>query len=454
MDTNQTSTEFRQLKIGDIFTPQKWAEFAISEFGLFAKWMKGATIFDPTMGSGNLLQSFVTFGQKQGYNVSELPIKSLYGNELNTCYHARALRQFREKTGVDMTENFRNHDISDLKPHAFDILLGNPPWQNYVDLPLGYRERLKPLFIEYELTGNVRNLLLGGSRIDIAALIIRMSIKNFLKAGGEAVFFMPLSLLLNDGANERFRTYTVKGIGYAPKKIFDFHKEDVFEKIATRYGLVHFSRDATPVFPVDYMILNQGRWEHYLATPLLTKTSPLSIYAALSNAPLDSFIPIELPKASMPRQGINTCGANDLFFFNEYKKTSGTTCVVNGTTELPAKYVFPLLKAANFKHNHKEAKAWVLLPYNSDGRPISPAELEAETALREYLYKHREKLTSRNGTLISTWMKKGYWWALLGVGPYNYAPWKIVWEAYGKKRFNPILIDGHWQANQDRKSVV
>jgi hypothetical protein len=56
--------------------------------------------------------------------------------------------------------------------------------------------------------------------------------------------------------------------------------------------------------------------------------------------------------------------------------------------------------------------------------------------------------------MISSWINKGYWWVMLGVGPYNFFPYKIVWEAYGKKTFNPIIVSNKWQANQSLQAFI
>lgn len=454
MEKTTTSKQDKQLKIGDIFTPHGWARFAIEKFDIFDKWIKGADIFDPTMGSGNLLESIIDYGLSKGYSINQLPVKNLYGNELNKEYHKQALNTFRTKFGVDMSVNFSNQDILSMNPQPFDILLGNPPWQNFVDLPGQYKEKTKPYFTKYDLIENPRKLLLGGSRIDIAALIIQVSINNFLTKEGEAFFFMPLSLLLNDGANEHFRTYKINDVVFAPLKIFDFNKGNIFKKIATRYGLVHFQRDKTPEFPVQYMILNNNNWEPFRAAPLQKPTSPLSIFETDGTRPLDGFKCIKLSSDSKPRQGLNTCGANKIFIFTKYRKLNDTTCIVNDHLKLPARLVFPLLTASNFKNKSTTPQAWVLIPHSVNGKPMKPEEIETFPALKNYLDIHHNILKNRKGTLIASWINKNQWWALLGVGPYNYAPYKIVWEAYGKKKFNPILVNGHWQANQSLQAFM
>jgi len=50
------------LFIGNVFTPVEWGIFAIEKFDFFEKWLSGATVFDPTMGEGNLLEAFILLG--------------------------------------------------------------------------------------------------------------------------------------------------------------------------------------------------------------------------------------------------------------------------------------------------------------------------------------------------------------------------------------------------------
>lgn len=450
----KTPESEKKLKIGDIFTPLEWGEFAISQFDIFTRWIGGATIFDPTMGQGHLLEALIAYGQKQGYSSKELPIHKLYGNELNHSHYKKALSIFRERYNLDMSNNLWNKDLLDLPRQTFDIILGNPPWQNYVDLPESYKKKIRPFFSRYDLIANKRNLLLGGSRIDIAALIIQVSIAGFLKEEGDAYFFMPLSLLLNDGAHQTFRTYKIHKTSFAPMRVFDFNKEKVFQKVSTRYGLVHFSRNRAPVFPIKYFVLSQNQWEEFLAAPIGTPTGPLSIFTKHQEKKLNSFTKIKLSKHSKPRQGLNTCGANSVFFFSSFLEKTSEICIVDEEIKLPSRFVFPLLKPINFKNQSEEPKAWVLIPHNSQGVPLSEKELDHYPELKDYLYSHRQKLSARKGTLINAWINKGQWWALLGVGIYNFSPYKVVWEAFGRKRFSPIIVPGNWQANQALQAFI
>ena len=446
------------LTMGAFFTPEKWAGFAVERFDLFRKWIAGATIFDPTMGKGNLLFALIEKGLEEGYQPKDLPISRLYGVELNSVFFDAMLHTTKERYGIALTKNnYKNEDIFFQKREdVFDILFGNPPWQNFVDLPEKYKPKIKGQFFLYDLVGKAQNLLLGGSRIDIAALVLQKTIQKNLSKNGEAVFFIPLSLLLNDGANKSFRKYQVNGVNYYIDKIIDFNDLNVFDGVATRYGLIHILRDQKQKFPIQYQRWGKNRWEQFVAKPLFHQDDPLSVFDEESAASIE-ITPIAVKKYSQPRQGINTCGANRIFFFDSLRSEYRGACEVSNkflTATLPSAYLYPLITSKNFAPNVSSPQKWVLLPYDQTGKILNDQEIRANDLLWSYFQKYESPLRDRKGLLINVWIKKGLWWALLGVGEYSFAPHKIVWEAYGKDSFAPRIFDGRWQANQSLQSFM
>jgi hypothetical protein len=447
----RTANSSADLCIGAVYTPQKWAYFAIEQYGLLNQWLAGKTIFDPTMGEGSLLAALIESALSQGYALLDLPIANLFGVELQRDSHKRALLLFEKKYGIDMGANFFNEDILAFGSRSFDILFGNPPWCNFVDLPESYKALVKPLFIEYGLVGNAQNVLLGNSRIDIAALIVQKTIADNLAERGKAVFFLPLSLFLNDGAHGDFRKFTVKGMRYSLSSIYDFENTAVFQHITTRYGLAAFEKAPATAEMVAYFRFEHNAWQKYNAmaqkpgSPYLIPSDPLSRV----------IIPkIEVPAGTKPRQGINPCGAIAVFVFKHYEDVDPDTCRVNGAYLLPKKYVYPLITAHNFSDDESPSK-WVLLPYHSTtGKPLSRLELESEMVLFNYLSLFQDVLSRRKGTLIQAHIKQGIWWTLMGVGAYNFSEYKVVWEAYGKASFKPKLFCGSWQANQSLQAFI
>ncbi|PIE04322.1 MAG: SAM-dependent methyltransferase, partial [Spirochaetales bacterium] len=256
------------LKIGDFFTPSEWARFAVRTHGIFPAWMNGKSVFDPSMGSGALLQALVEEGLERGYKLRELPLKSLYGCEKNRQYRRQAIEIFSRRCGMDMSDNFFPGDFLLCRSRPFDIILGNPPWMNFTALPEDYREELKVYFHTYSLVESRRSLLLGSSRVDIAALIINKAIAEHLVPGGRAVFFAPLSLLLGSGAHEAFRRFHVNGTDFALCSVHDFRAAQVFPNVSTRYGLMAFERNSLTEYPVPWFSLENGEWQKLSARPL------------------------------------------------------------------------------------------------------------------------------------------------------------------------------------------
>lgn len=454
VEAEHLNSAHSQLRIGDVFTPTCWGEFAIQVFGIFEQWMQGASIFDPTMGEGHLLHALVSYGQSKGYTPEQMPLHQLFGNEIHLPHYQTTINSFLKKYNKDLSANFWNQDLLKLPPRPFDILLGNPPWKTFQELPPSYKETAKAGFLNYDLVENKKDLLLGRSRIDLAALIVQKSMKDFLKHKGKAYFFLPLSLFLNDGASEHFRNYQVHDISYAPIHLYDFYKVTAFEGITTRYGLVQFNRDESPAFPIPYWKQQNGTWQQLKAQPLLHPQAPLSVLNSSEKKLFHSFEPIKVCYESRPRQGINTCGANSTFFFETHKPINGTHVLMNGEWKLPLQFIFPVLTANSFQEKRFTAQKWVLLPYHHTGKPLSPSELSKFPLLEKYLKTQEKKLKSRKGVLIRSWIKKGYWWALMGVGPYSFMPYKVVWEAYGRSSFKPIVVKGNWQANQALQAFI
>ena len=98
-----------------------------------------------------------------------------------------------------------------------------------------------------------------------------------------------------------------------------------------------------------------------------------------------------------------------------------------------------------------------MLPYHKNGKPLSYAELESE-GLSEYFNKYKNKLENRKGVLINSQIKKGIWWGLIGLGPYSFCKYKVIWPSFGSKEFLPIILSNYgnqeWQANQAMQAFI
>ncbi len=438
--------------LGAVFTPLQWARFAVRKYGLLESWLAGKSILDPTMGKGHLLEALICEALEQGIKGEDLPISTIGGIEKEGEFICAFLERMSRRYELELdAANFTCADLFDVnKKEQYDIIFGNPPWCNFNDLPNKNKKKYKQLFRDYDLIQDPRKLLLGDSRIELAALFIQKSIADFLKPKGRAVFFIPLSLFLNDGANRAFRQYEVAGQAFAIKSILDLEGNKAFHDISTRNGIVEIQNGQKNKYPIDYLELKNDLWLSQKVAPIFHKQDALSVLGKNKILRID-FPEIKISKSATPRQGINTSGANHLFFFDELEHIQeGLVKLSNKKIQgaiLPATFVHALMTRTNFE-GEKEARKYVLLPYESTGKPISQKKMESIPHLNRYFEKHKHKLISRKGLMIQSWVRRGIYWALLGVGPYNFKSYKIVWEAYGKCTFNPIIVSGEWQMNQ------
>lgn len=453
------------MTVGQVFTPVRWARWVVEENGIVRAWLEGATVLDPTAGDGAFLEALIASALAAGVARDALPVDRLFAIERDPTLLPALCARLRERYGVSLPRaSLIADDVLETRAPRCDVLVGNPPWINFAALPDDEKQRLKRRFRESGLAAEGTSLLWGSSRTDLAALIVVHAISALLRPGGVACFFLPLGLYLNDGASRGFRRHDAFGVPFALRSVHDFRRTRVFPKVRTRYGLARFERDARTSWPVPYWVDDAGDtgWTCKLAAPVDGALGPLSIEAIDDRhvpAPSET-----APAAPRPRQGVNPCGATEVFVFDRSERLDDEHVVVGNRAIdraiLPRRYVVPVVTPSTLAEPVHTPRRWMLVPHDPEsGRPL-PAELvAAEPALARYLALHEARLRARRGPVLRRFVDAGRWWALLGVGPYSYAPFKVLWQAYGARAFAPVVLDnttahGCWQGNQAMHAYV
>ena len=433
--------------VGQVFTPIKWAEWLIERWGIFDAWIDGASVCDPTAGQGAFALALFRLAKLRGVRVSPELLSRLTLIEVCASHLQAFQRKARRNFAVDFpASQLLALDVITNPPNTdYDILFGNPPWANFTDLSDSYKERLKSYFVAEGLVPDKKQVLLGASRTDIAALVLKVVLGNLLCKNGIGCFYLPLSIFSGD-AHRGFRDYVASGRRFAVDEVCEFTATEVFEGVGTSYCCAKFRMDVPRKFPVRYFRERGGEWIEHRAVPLKVPDDQWRVLPRGDTADLGA-IKVELSSEQKPRQGVNTCGANTIFMFEDKP------------AHLPGEFLFPLATKEIWKNVDMVPHKWILLPYNRNtGRPLSWASIEQYAELRQYLIEVRDKLEDRRGTLIRSAIAKGVWWSLLGVGPYSFAPYKVIWEAYGKSDFHPIILSSEkgqvWQANQALQAFI
>jgi hypothetical protein len=84
----------------------------------------------------------------------------------------------------------------------FSVVVGNPPWIDWRNLPAGYRERIKGMCIDRGLFSGAGRT--GGINLNICALISYVAMTNWMRPGGRLAFLMPKELA-NQASYEGWR---------------------------------------------------------------------------------------------------------------------------------------------------------------------------------------------------------------------------------------------------------
>lgn len=436
--------------IGKTETPLRWAKWLLEESGAYAAWRSGKTVLDPACGTGVFFEALVTTAIEQGESICRDCLTRLIGVEIAAGDKHLFFERLNSVSGLDFPpENFIIGDILELQmDRRFDLVVGNPPWSNHCKLPAELKKRWLDKYIQHGLVRSKKDALLGSSRVDICALVIKKCLDEHLKNDGLGAFFTPLSLLFNDGANDGIRPYPGSHHSYAISKVWDLGSERVFRGVSTRYGAIKIEKGRGQTWPVQTLVRVNGRWDGFCSTSSDGGSGGWVRHKA-SAAPLAT-PHIRAKRTNRPRQGINTCGANGVYMFD--RREGKFFCCSGNQISIEQDLLYPVMHKQLFSPNRalkKSRDRWMLVPHDSQtGRALTWNELAAFPRTRKYLAENASCLQSRKGVMIGSSIKKGLWWSLFGVGSYAFAPWKVAWESLGQREFRPIVLRGDWQGNQ------
>ena len=450
------------MQIAQVFTPLTWAKWLINTWDIFDAWLDGAHICEPTAGQGVFALAMLHIARERGMPITSERLSRLTLIEIVPAHLTRFRENVKRDFGIEFpaSQLFCQDVIMAKHERRHDILLGNPPWANFTELPPDYKERVKPFFLAEGLVPDTRKMLLGNSRIDIAALVLKVVLGTLLETNGVAYFYVPLSLFFGDGAHSGFRNYRANHRNFAVDTVYEWTTTKVFEGVSTAYGCARFRGDTEQRFPVTYFrehrdtpvsepsrFANRTTWHELKAVPLKNCADPWRVVKTLDEIKTATSLDIRLSAAQTPRQGINTCGAKSAFVFRDKP------------AHLPEEFLYPLTTKETWRQEVPSPCKWILLPYHRQtGKPLAWHQIRQHDGLKKHLQDAQELLQARKGTFLRAAINKGYWWAVLGAGPYAFAPFKVMWEAFGRSEFNPIVlasVEGRvWQGDQSMHAFI
>ncbi|MGI3070133.1 Eco57I restriction-modification methylase domain-containing protein [Vibrio alginolyticus] len=337
----------------------------------------------------------------------------------------------------------------------FDLIVGNPPWIDWKNLPAGYRERIKTLCLERHLFSG--DGVTGGINLNICALISNVAAENWLSKSGVLSFLMPHNLIFQQ-TYEGFRDFEVSDGRLYLQELFDWSKGGhPFKPVTVKFSTYVYSRqpkDYATGIPVHFVSKKRG--------PALSEVSNVSnfdmvadrfsvstqlagtihsgnnIFSYAKDAEqLNHYKSIVGQSVYKGREGVEFF-PQELFlleFIREFRGKLEFTNYQGGTRSkyklskanvlLEKDYLYPLVKGTQIEPFHvKETAYYVPFPYEEGSRKAMPInELHNNSPmLAKYFTTNRatlDKQTDYNDKIIGQKNMSAFY-SLARVGAYTY----------------------------------
>jgi len=372
---------------GIYFTPLKVVEEIASHFN----FNQVKRVLDSAAGCGNFLFSLAL----------RFPHIQFYGIEKNQELFRWAQKHSQ---GIDNLTFFQGDLLLDTLPiPPCDLYLGNPPFVNFNDLPGDQVEAYKKLWLRHFPHDKGFRMLLGKSRGDLAQLCFYHTLTTYLAPQGEFGVVLPRSLVVGNSASAGFRRLT--GIGLTK-----------ITSLPEGRNFAHTLRDSV------YIIGQKGEETQW---PLLFQDGKEQKYLVRTKEwgfLEEKFSSLLGDNPYQPRQGINTLGANKIFFFD--------------TPPFRSPLIQPLLRSGDLEPFGVNPSRYVLLPY-MEGRLLREEELLGDHPLVwEYLCLHKPVLEKR-----ASRFSQNNWYSLFGIGPYTFSPYLVVWRSLGARKMISAVVE-------------
>lgn len=345
----------------------------------------------------------------------------------------------------------------------FDLVVGNPPWVRWSNLPELYRNRIKPTCEQYTIFSETPYH--GGNELDISGMITYTVADKWLKPNGALVFVITQTHFQSP-SSQGFRSFRINDdFNLVPECVDDLKLLKPFPKVANKTAIMRLRKvnnDIAASYPVPYRVwekttgasasipehltktavlarVNQKLWE---ANPVNGGNSPWAVL------PLGRFADMTNLQGQSDwisgRKGV-TADLNGVYMVRIVAENSKTGLVQvetrpeAGKTDIgPARrfwiepdLLYPLLKgAADFSacEIHIREKLYILVPnkgINGANYRAAEDEISGLKQTKKFLSHFKPLLEKRSTYRLR--QKGAPYYAVYNSGTYTFAPYKVVW---------------------------
>lgn len=345
----------------------------------------------------------------------------------------------------------------------FDVIVSNPPWIDWKNLPQGYRERIKQLCIDRRLFSG--DSITGGINLNVCALISNVAAQNWLKESGTIGFLMPENLIFQQSYEgfrnfyldenrrlyfQRFIDWNKAGKPFAPvgHRFLGFFIAKQVRDYRMGVPVVQFEKKANSKSDNIHPLKNYAHCQRFddvahifdRKNLVALTTGPSTAFSYADNVDEGKKFKLVAGKCLYPgREGVEIF-PQELFlltvdqskkirkgnaYVSNYQSDRSKHKVAAGNFLIETEMLYPLVKGTDIERFHTKPSSFVVpFPYDSGSR--SPIERDRLTSLAPnlmtYINANRssfEDQTDYNDRIIGE-KHKNEFYALARVGAYTY----------------------------------
>lgn len=440
-----------RLALGEYYTPRGVADLAVDGLDVADP---DATVLDPGCGSGVFLTACLD--RKLAGIADDAPqarldaaVSSVVGIDLNPVAvksaklaYCASLFDELASAGVDeievpvfltdalglMREDELRYD-GETTTEGFDTLVGNPPWVPWERLPSQIKTRLRERYVDdlglQPHEGAVARL--GHNNDDLAVPFVWICLHRYLRAGGTASFVLKRDIM-RGAAGAVLRRLQVGDRPLSVDHVHDLAGLEPFPEVGANAAIYRFAADTDPVFPIETTVWRStdgsspdygtGSTLRETATRHQTEVRPLD-----PDDPTTAWIRADAERAALGecahdiRHGLKD-DANAVFGLDR-----------EDLDALEPDRVYPYVKSRHVRKYGLTGHDLRLVPAEKAGEDNESWLREECPRTYDYLSAHRETLLDR----ASSWLDKGPFYSVFGLGEYTWADYKIAWCRLGFK---------------------
>ena len=442
-----------RLRLGEYYTPRGVAELSVGR--LDVDDYESEAFLDPGCGSGIFLATCIDAkrraleGDLAPDALVDIITDTVYGIDLNPVAVKSAKLSYllsllpvlegaevdRLELPVFLTDSLKLTREDDIRfadeglDLAVDHLVGNPPWITWGNLSEQVRDAWRQKYVKQLdlLPHHGVETRLGHVNDDVSVPFIWVCIHHYLEDDGDASFVLKRDIMKGP-AGRLLRTQRVNSAPVAVRHIHDFNQLSPFgDDVSVHSAVYTLDPDREPKFPIETDSWKRGSEKPDFSTAERMQDTlaheATGMIAVEEDDSSSSWV-----REDAENRALGAC-EQDIRHGVKDDATDVYSVDRSQLDELEHHHIYPYIKS-------KHVVKYGLFGHGLHLVPIKKVNEDNEAELKsdcpktyEYLESNRQALEERS----STWLEKGTFYNVFGLGEYTWSDYKVVWCRLGFK---------------------